>query len=190
MRRKQIGGRQPFSISVHELVKRQECGISYLSLCRAMTSSWNRFESETKRAENPHTFTIRFWWRSGCACASSSSSTELQFGCRRVAFAVHRVHSTLSSPSNGDMIPHPADGFKPARRAAMERRPYHFYGSAGRLAPPLGTKHEAPTGTAAETTAPHWRAAILAAHGLTDASGIRQAVSGKSPSCQPTAIST
>ena len=135
-----------------------------------MTSSWNRFESETKRAENPHTFTIRFWWRSGCACASSSSSTELQFGCRRVAFAVHNVHSTSSSPSNGDMIPHPADAFKPARRAAMERRPYHFYGSAGRLAPPLGTKHEAPTGTAAETAVaqecghPAWGAAISAAH--------------------------
>ena len=44
----------------HRFSKRQECGISYLSLCRAMTSSWNRFESETKRAENPHTFTIRF----------------------------------------------------------------------------------------------------------------------------------
>ena len=51
----------------------------------------------------------------------------------------------------------------------MERRPYHA-ARRGRLAPPLGTKHEAPTGTAAGTAVAQQRDpparedAILAAH--------------------------
>ena len=59
-----------------------ECSlVAYLSLWRSITSSCQRFESDTNRAEKPQTRTMMSWWRSGWICASRSSSTELQFGC-------------------------------------------------------------------------------------------------------------
>ena len=64
-----------------------------------MTSSCQLFERLTNRAEKPQTRTMRFRWRSGCFCASSSSSTELQFGCSRWAPFFEKTRRTASHVS-------------------------------------------------------------------------------------------
>ena len=71
----------PLAVSIsYCLMPKDRRPAAYLSRCRAMTSSCQRFERWMNRAEKPQTRTIRFGWRSGCRCASRSSSTELQFG--------------------------------------------------------------------------------------------------------------